>query len=740
MKPSRLSIWPWRPWRPALDSASAKSAPGPEPAIDAAPGWTPLYRQAVQLMQQAAFAPAAAQLRQALASFPDPPELHFLLIQALLLAQQPEQAWRHLRAATAAGLPPGAECCYWQGMVLEQLQRPEQALQAYREALELVPEHFDSRLQLARMHAGRHEPGPALAHYRSLLAQTWEVLPEYLLQLEAAGELNEAASACRELVWRFPADLRWRSRWLFYLARSQPQALSREVGELSQAQPELAAALALQGSAALRMVDRLDLARDCLAQLEPGLPDRTVFWLHQQLMCFPLAVSRSEISDYASRAQAALAACEAGAIRLDYRNLDPYLRLWEHLIWLPYFNLEPRPLRQALGQWIQAALPVLPAPEPAPEQTKPALRLGFVINSNSAVRAFLTGVFRDWPAGPAQPVLLYTDPSDLQPELALLRPDLEQLRLSADPVLALQQLRQGRFDLLFYTEVHTDRFNQGFWAAHRLAPVQLTSWLSSGTSGLATLDYFLSSRLLERSESPQTAYSERLLLMQELPCLIAAPVAPAAASRAQYALPDEAHLYLCAHTLFKLHPDFDAVLAALLARDPQAWILLQERPADPFVRARLEVRLQAALAQNNTQGFARVRWLPVMDHPAFLALMQLADVLLDPFYFGGGTTSFEALAFDLPVVTWPGERLHGRITHAYYLKMALPDCIASDPEDYLEKALRLGTDPAANRRVRERIRARKAVIFEQQAPLAELVACLTDLATSRPQAWLAEST
>ncbi|MEZ0368248.1 MAG: hypothetical protein ACAI44_04080, partial [Candidatus Sericytochromatia bacterium] len=107
----------------------------------------------------------------------------------------------------------------------------------------------------------------------------------------------------------------------------------------------------------------------------------------------------------------------------------------------------------------------------------------------------------------------------------------------------------------------------------------------------------------------------------------------------------------------------------------------------------------------------------------------LADVMLDPFYFGGGTTSYEALGLGVPIVTWPGERLHGRITYAYYRKMDVLDCVAYSPEDYVRLAVELATRPELNAAVRARIRAASHKLFENRQAVEEVADCLLRLAT-----------
>ncbi|MEZ0369200.1 MAG: hypothetical protein ACAI44_08965, partial [Candidatus Sericytochromatia bacterium] len=124
----------------------------------------------------------------------------------------------------------------------------------------------------------------------------------------------------------------------------------------------------------------------------------------------------------------------------------------------------------------------------------------------------------------------------------------------------------------------------------------------------------------------------------------------------------------------------------------------------------------------------RIWFLPKLSHQDYLGLLTLADVMLDPFYFGGGTTSYEALGLGVPIVTWPGERLHGRITYAYYRKMDVLDCVAYSPEDYVRLAVELATRPELNAAVRARIRAASPKLFENRQAVEEVADCLLRLA------------
>jgi hypothetical protein len=110
----------------------------------------------------------------------------------------------------------------------------------------------------------------------------------------------------------------------------------------------------------------------------------------------------------------------------------------------------------------------------------------------------------------------------------------------------------------------------------------------------------------------------------------------------------------------------------------------------------------------------RIVFLPRQEQAGFNNLLMLMDVLLDPFPFGGCTSSLEAFSFGVPVVTLPTPFLRGRFTQAFYRRLGVKACIARDVEDYIQIAVRLATDRAFNKQIREKIVAGQSRLFEDE--------------------------
>jgi predicted O-linked N-acetylglucosamine transferase (SPINDLY family) len=245
--------------------------------------------------------------------------------------------------------------------------------------------------------------------------------------------------------------------------------------------------------------------------------------------------------------------------------------------------------------------------------------------------------------------------------------------------------------------------------------VQCVSWGHPVTTGLDTIDYFLSSADLEPDDG-NTHYTERLIRLSALlPYYYRPPLPDPPRDRTSFGLSEQEHLYLCPQSLFKFHPDFDAILLDLLRRDPQGRLLLIEGSRLHWTSLLLE-RWRTTLAE----VIERVSFLPRLSEHDFLSLIMLSEVMLDPLHFGGGNTSYEAFAMGTPVVTQPKRFMRGRVTYACYKKMDLTDCVASTPEAYVDTAVRLGTDRDYRTAVSEAIRSRNHVLYEDISAVTEL--------------------
>ena len=271
---------------------------------------------------------------------------------------------------------------------------------------------------------------------------------------------------------------------------------------------------------------------------------------------------------------------------------------------------------------------------------------------------------------------------------------------------AHQVVAQEKMHILFYTDIGMDPYTY-FLAYARLAPVQCTTWGHAVTTGLTNMDYYLTCNDFEPTDADDH-YSEKLVRLSSPPTYYYRPkVQNTPKSRDDYAWKPDKNLYLCPQTLYKFHPDFDEMIAGILRKDPLGQVVLVDCRHQQWVDL-----LLARFKRTMPDVVDRIVVLPYPGSTEYLSLLNMCDVMLDTYHYGGGSTSLQGLAFGTPIVTLPGNFQRGRHTYGYYKKMDYMECVASDPTEYIRLTVRLGTDAGYRQRVREQILARNAALYE----------------------------
>lgn len=279
---------------------------------------------------------------------------------------------------------------------------------------------------------------------------------------------------------------------------------------------------------------------------------------------------------------------------------------------------------------------------------------------------------------------------------------------------AREKIAAEELDILFYPDIGMTSLTF-FTAFARLAPVQCCSWGHPVTTGIPNMDYFLSSRWIEEPGGEQY-YSEHLVKLDHFPmCYRRLPAPSATQDRAALGLPGEGALYVCPQTLFKLHPDFDHTLGALLQRDPEGWVILIEDGFDGHWQERLMGRFRQAFPDQ----VDRVCFIERLPTERFVDLLAVADALLDVPQFSGGNSSLEALSLGTPIVTWPMPFMKARVTAGFYRAMGVTDLIADSLESYVDIAYRLAHDQEWREVMCGRILESNDVLYENDGAVRD---------------------
>jgi predicted O-linked N-acetylglucosamine transferase (SPINDLY family) len=252
----------------------------------------------------------------------------------------------------------------------------------------------------------------------------------------------------------------------------------------------------------------------------------------------------------------------------------------------------------------------------------------------------------------------------------------------------------------------------------RLAPVQAAAWGHPITTGLPTMDYFISADALE-PPGAEAHYTERLLRLPGLGCSYA-PLAAAPAGLAALGIREGAPVLLCPGTPFKYTPRHDAVLAAIALRLGECQFVFFAPGNAPELVARLRTRMARRFAAAGLNVDAFAAFIPWQSRAGFYGLMAQADVLLDTMGFSGFNTAMQAIECGLPIAAYEGRFLRGRLASGVLRRMGLDELVATDDAGYVEIAVRLATDAAWWGEMRSRIEAARGALYNDREPVRAL--------------------
>jgi predicted O-linked N-acetylglucosamine transferase (SPINDLY family) len=266
---------------------------------------------------------------------------------------------------------------------------------------------------------------------------------------------------------------------------------------------------------------------------------------------------------------------------------------------------------------------------------------------------------------------------------------------------AAATIRARRIDILVDVNGHT-RDSRTRLVAMRPAPI-IVNWLGyPGTMGSPYHHYIIADDdiIPERYEKYYTEKTVRLPCYQ--PCQRQREVGPSP-SRADYGLPEGVFVYCTFNGPHKLSPYCFERWIEILRRVPDSVLWMMS--ATPHIQA---------MAQRHGIDPARIIPAHATSNPNHLARYALADLFLDSAPYGAHTTGSDALWTGTPVLTMRGRSFASRVCASLVRAAGLEDFIATDPRDYVERAVAYGLDRARLQPYRARLLANRdhCVLFD----------------------------
>jgi protein O-GlcNAc transferase len=273
--------------------------------------------------------------------------------------------------------------------------------------------------------------------------------------------------------------------------------------------------------------------------------------------------------------------------------------------------------------------------------------------------------------------------------------------------------------VLIYPEVGMNTMSTRL-AAQRLARVQCNSWGHPDTSGFPTLDYYLSSDLMEPPNG-QEHYTERLIRLPNLSIYYEPmDVQPAKLSRADLGLRPSATVYWCGQSLFKYLPQFDHVFPRIAREAGDCQFAFIQYDQGTYVNDLFRQRLERAFSTAGLRSADHCVLLPRLTTRRFFAAVGHCDAVLDSIEWAGCNSTLEGLHHGLPIVTLAGTLMRGRHGSAILRMLGVEETIAASIDNYVSMAVRLARDPDWRMALRKKMSENKHRLYRDTACITAL--------------------
>jgi len=282
----------------------------------------------------------------------------------------------------------------------------------------------------------------------------------------------------------------------------------------------------------------------------------------------------------------------------------------------------------------------------------------------------------------------------------------------------VDEILKAQVDILIYPEIGMHPIPVQL-ASLRLAPVQFGSWGHPETTGLPTVDYYLSAELLEPDHS-EKYYTEQLVKLPNLGCCYKySAVLPESIELKKIGIAEDQPLLICPGVPFKYQPQHDHVfvnIAKKLGKCQFIFFTFKVNQLTEIFKERLDNLFLAA--GMNSQDYCI--FIPWQTKESFYGLMKRADVFMDTIGFSGFNTAMQAIECELPIVTREGRFMRGRLASGILKRIGLQELVALNEDDYVRLVIRLIQDKEFNCLIRKNIQERSHVLYNDLEPVKAL--------------------
>jgi predicted O-linked N-acetylglucosamine transferase (SPINDLY family) len=691
-----------------------------------------LHLLGVAALQRGQFDAAVDWIGKAIGQNDNVPSFHNNLGNALKEQGKLDAAAASYRR-TLALKPDHVDAHYHLGLVLQAANSLDEAAASFRQALKLKPNHHQALFCLGNVLMAEGLPDEAMAAYRQVLAANPNFAEAHnnigsLFRLQ--GKLEDAAASYRRALAIKPAFAEAHGNLaLVLIGTEQWDDAAAACREALRAKPDYAEAHKTLGMIQMEQGH----AKDATESFQRALaiqPDFAEAKLGETIAAIPVfAEDVRQSTDAAEDFAEALTALETwsranpGKLGKAIGTMQPF--------YLAYRPSDTGALLSRYGDLASAAAAEYWRPEMPSAVRRDKIRIGIVSGQVRRHHPVWEVILRGMVAHLDRQrfeIFFYHTQTATGDEAAWAAAQVSRFVAGPKSVPAwIDDIKHDSPDVIFYPEVGMDP-TACTLAALRLAPVQAAGWGHPVTTGLPTIDLFLSGDLLEGPDA-ERHYRERLVRLPGTGVCMEAPAGSAKPWTAPSAPSGTVRFALC-HQPIKFDPADDGLIARIAkAVGPSEFWLLAPRKKLHWATAKLRDRLAAAFRAEGLDPDAHLRVMPWLAPDEFAGFLDAMDVYLDCPAFSGYTTAWQAVHRGLPIVTLEGAFLRQRLAAGLLRQIGITEGIAASQDQCVDLAVRFALEAretAVWQAKRDAIRSTAAKANGNRAAVKALEDALTE--------------
>ena len=248
----------------------------------------------------------------------------------------------------------------------------------------------------------------------------------------------------------------------------------------------------------------------------------------------------------------------------------------------------------------------------------------------------------------------------------------------------------------------------------RPAPIQISYLGFPGTSGGRFVDYIIADDYTLPLGAEKN-YPEKIIRIPPTYQIndYIARYLPPMASRQSVGLPQDKLIIGMFNNVNKINRDSWATWMKILTEVPEAilWVLDPGKPGQENLMKETK-RLKVSAD--------RVIFASKASQEDHLARLRCCDLNVDPWPYGGHTTTGDALFAGIPVISLEGKNFASRVSGGLLRASGLSELICANIETYIAKAVELLKDPAKLKNIKMHLLQNRSKLYAFNAPLRTL--------------------